>query len=533
MTIRITGLPGFRPCRLALAMLAAAGGAQAQQEIHVSNEFAVTASDVSGPGDRQSSLTEGARYLNVLGITGNGQMGGYDYRFNLGAKATDDNRNDINGLTLTNLQGKLSNNVHALTLGDTFESFSQYALNTAVKGGSWRYADSANPGGPELTVLHGLAVSRWDNFWDLPTLERRVTGARAKQAFGDEVALGISAVQTSDGNVQPGASRLKGHTATVDAEYRPMPGLTVRAETSFSGYEEELAAGVVVKTDGNAFRLEAVGDADPSRVSLEYERVAPEYVTLAGSATADREKFKAKWRYKHTRDVTWNFGALWFHDNLDGQKAQRTDYTRPEMEVTVRRLGGRQYASGTLSYKLDRSENSTATTRDQFLNANYRDRFGDLDSETNLGTTFYKTTNARDAREVTANTSLSSRHTVGGVVLKPVLYLGAWNNRDELAAPRATDRIVEYSAGLGCDVPAWKVTSNLKIGENRLDKSAGTDSQKAYANLNVYWRPDTLREWQGMFFARLLVNDYRYDPNAVSALDFRENSLSLGLNVQY
>ena len=114
-----------------------------------------------------------------------------------------------------------------------------------------------------------------------------------------------------------------------------------------------------------------------------------------------------------------------------------------------------------------------------------------------------------------------------------MLYLGAWNNRDELAAPRATDRIVEYSAGLGCDVPAWKVTSNLKIGENRLDKSAGTDSQKAYANLNVYWRPDTLREWQGMFFARLLVNDYRYDPNAVSALDFRENSLSLGLNVQY
>ena len=44
MTIRITGLPGFRPCRLALAMLAAAGGAQEQQEIHVSNEFAVTAS---------------------------------------------------------------------------------------------------------------------------------------------------------------------------------------------------------------------------------------------------------------------------------------------------------------------------------------------------------------------------------------------------------------------------------------------------------------------------------------------------------
>jgi hypothetical protein len=535
MTKRITGAPDLKPGRLAAAILAAGmtGGALAQPEFHVSNEFAVTASDVSGPGDRQSSLSEGARYLNVLGLNGSGKLGGYDYRFTLGAKATDDDRNDPSGLTLTNLQGRIGDGRHTLTLGDAFESFSQYALNTAVKGGSWRYADSANPGGPELTVLHGLAVSRWDNLWDLPVLERRVTAARAKQAFGDEVVLGVSAVRTSDGNVPAGVSRLDGHTTTLDAEYRPIPGLTLRAETSFSGYDEEQATGVVQQSDGNALRLEAVGDADPSRVSLEYERVAPDYVTLAGSATADREKFKAKWRYKHTRDVTWNFGALWFHDNLDGQKAQRTDYTRPEVEVNVRRLGGRQYASGTLSYKLDRSENSTATTRDQFLNANYRDRFGDVDSESNLGVTFYRTTNARDAREVTANTSLGSRHTVGGVVLKPVLYLGAWNNRDELAAPRASDRIVEYSAGLGCDVPAWKLTSNVKLGENRLDKSAGTDSQKTYANLSVHWRPDSLRDWQGTLFARALVNDFRYDPNAVSAQNFRENSLSLGLNVQY
>jgi len=535
MSIRQTGQPAWRPARLTAAILVAgvSAAAQAQHEVHVSNEFAVTASDISGPGDRQSSLTEGARYLNVLGVNGNGRLGDYDYRFTLGAKATDDDRNDVSSLTLTNLQGKLSNGRHTVTLGDTFESFSQYALSTAVKGGSWRYADNARPGAPELTILHGVAVSRWDNLWDLPVLERRVSGVRGRQAIGDDLTLGASAVRTSDGNLPSGVSRLSGRTATLDAEYRPIPGLTVRAEASSSGYDEEQPAGTVRESDGRALRLEAVGDADPSRVSLEYERVDPDYVTLAGSATPDREKFKAKWRYKHTRDITWNFGALWFRDNLDGQKAQRTDYTRPEVEVTVRRLMGRQYASGTLSYKLDRAENDTAVTRDQFLNANYRDRFGELDSETNIGATRYKTPNTRDSREVTANTSLSSRYSVGRVVLKPVVYLGAWNNADELAAPRATDRIIEYSAGLGCDVPDWKVSSNLKLGENRLDKDTGTDSQKTYANLNVYWRPDRLRQWQGMLFARALVNDFRYDPNAVSALDFRENSLSLGLNVQY
>ncbi len=61
-----------------------------------------------------------------------------DYNFNLGAKGTDDKRNDIQPFSLTNMQGRFTNKVHTLTIGDTFESFSQYALNTAVKGASYR-----------------------------------------------------------------------------------------------------------------------------------------------------------------------------------------------------------------------------------------------------------------------------------------------------------------------------------------------------------------------------------------------------------
>jgi len=66
-------------------------------DLNISNEFSLTHNHISGPGQASSSLTEGLRYLNVLGITGAGQIKGFDYNFNFGGKSTDDNRNDVKG----------------------------------------------------------------------------------------------------------------------------------------------------------------------------------------------------------------------------------------------------------------------------------------------------------------------------------------------------------------------------------------------------------------------------------------------------
>ena len=55
----------------------------AENDLHISNEFSLTHNHISGPGQASSSLTEGLRYLNVLGITGAGQIKGFDYNFNL------------------------------------------------------------------------------------------------------------------------------------------------------------------------------------------------------------------------------------------------------------------------------------------------------------------------------------------------------------------------------------------------------------------------------------------------------------------
>ncbi|MBN2655008.1 MAG: hypothetical protein JXR79_07875 [Nitrospirae bacterium] len=115
----------------------------AQNEFHLSNEFSLTYNDVSGPGAASSSLTEGIRHLNIFNMYGNGKTTDFDYSYTMGFKLTDDPRNDVKQLSLTNLQSRISTLKHVLTLGDTFESFSQYSLSTALKGGSYRYRGGA------------------------------------------------------------------------------------------------------------------------------------------------------------------------------------------------------------------------------------------------------------------------------------------------------------------------------------------------------------------------------------------------------
>lgn len=501
----------------------------AEHTVHLYNDLSVTANDISGAGDSQSSLTEGRNYLEVVTLNGRGELGEYTYRFNLGAKSTDDQRIDIQQYSLTNLQGQIGNRIHTLTAGDAFNAFSQYSLNTAVKGGSYRYANPKD-GLPEVTVLSGVAVPRWDNLWGLDAVQRDVFGARIKQRVNEDFWLAASFVQSDDSDRVAGASLFATETLAVDWEYLPIPGLTIRGESAFNDTSESTADGVAdLEKNGYAHQLEAIGDGGPSRVVLQYERVSPDFLALLGSATADREKAKGTWRYKYTRTLILNFGMLWYRDNLDGDLAYRTDHYRPELGVTRKNIFQRRYAVADLTYKYDRASGGEITTKDHYVNLGYRDRFGIFDSDTNLGGTVYSTDPSRDSDEYIYNTTLSFRHTTGMFVLKPSLRLGGWDLADDLADTH--DRIWEYSLGLGLDVPEWKVTSHWRVGQNKLDKDDGVDNTKSIAGANIYYRPGFLAMFDyGQLYLRALVNDFSYSEGN---RDFRENSVTAGIIIRY
>ncbi|MBI4844314.1 MAG: hypothetical protein HY809_08345 [Nitrospirae bacterium] len=519
-----------------LIFSAGAGRAFAENEIHLSDELSFTFNDISGPGSASSSLTEGTRYLNILGINGSGTVSSFDYTFNVGSKATDDERNDVKTLSLTNFLLKLTDKINTLNAGDTFESFSQYSLTTALKGASYRfYNETSNT--PQITLVYGLAYPRWDNVWrddDTKTIERTAYGGRIRYDFTSEFSAGASAVRSEDDNRLISSDPLSDNTIyEVDAEYKPIPGLTLKAEAAFNSTDTSAQEGSeYMSSHGYAWKAEAVGDGGPSRVALEYERVAPDFVTFLGSATADREKFKANWRYKHSKMVGYKTGFLWYRDNLDGQKSGgRTDHYKPEIGVTVKNILNRQYAVGDFAYKLDISEkNGDNVKTDNIVTVNYRDRFGIFDSDANLGYTSYDSKDVSDREEFTYNLALNSRHTSGRFILKPSLYLGGWSAHEELSDD--SDVIYEYSAGLGLDVPDLKITSNMKVGQNKLEKEApgADDSSKLFANLSIYYRPAFLSSLNyGMLFLRGYVNDFTY---TTGTRDFRETSVTAGINIQ-
>ncbi len=513
------------PLLVMMVLFGMAMDVQAENELHIYNDLSFTSNDVSGSGDDQSSISEGGHFLEVLTANGRGDLGAYKYRFNIGAKTTDDRRNDIQRYSLTHLQGRLSNRIHTLTAGDTFEAFSQYSLNTAVKGVSYSYQNQSNKL-PDVTLVYGMAYPRWDNLWGLDAIERDVFGARVKQQLNDKFWVAANYVTTDDSDRVAGSSLFDTETFSVDWEYLPIPGLTIRGESAFSDTTESFTGDVDDQDqDGYAHHLEAIGDGGPSRVVLEYERISPDFLTLVGSATPDREKAKATWRYKYTKTLTMNFGFLWYRDNLNGDLDFRTDHYRPEIGVSVKRAFKRRYSVVDLTYKYDRAYGGGTSTKNHFINMGYRDRFGVFDSDTNLGMTIYDTNDRQDQDEFIYNTNLSTRYTAGMFVLKPSLRLGGWTLDNDLENTK--DKIWEYSLGLGVDIPTWKVTSNLRVGQNKLQKDDGDDNKKSVANLSIYYRPECLSMFDySRLYLRAFVNDFDY---SAGNRDFRENSITIGI----
>lgn len=506
--------------------------AAAQSEFHASNEFSVVNNSVKGAGKAASSLTEGNNFLEVLNLYGSGAKGAWNYNYTVGGKATDDERNDAKKVSLTNIQGRATNNVHTMTLGDVFESFSQYSLATSLKGGSYRF-NKEGTRLPEVTGVFGWAYPRWDSVWKDPvtrTVTRQASGLRVKQPVTTDLWAAGSYVGTKDtARVTAGDALYDAKNYTFDFGYNPMPGLTAAGEYSASDYDE---ATVGTSETGSAVRLELTGDADPSRVSLEYENVQPDFYSALGSASPDRRKVKTKWRYKYSKRVTVTSGLLWYRNNLDGTKTAGTTYNwKPEVSVAVKKpFSARPYSFADLSYRFDRKFGGGSSGADHYLNANYRDRLGEIDSDTNLGYTRYQTeTDVRDSSEVNFNTSFASRHQVKAVVFKPSLNLGTWYSRDELADE--TDKLYEYSLGLGFDAPDASLTADLRLGANMLRKETGDDSDKFFATLGAYWRPKLLAKLnESTFFLRAGFNDYAF---TTTSRNFREKSLTVGLNTAF
>jgi len=501
----------------------------AADTFRVENDFYIQHNDISGPSASSSMLTNGLTYYNLISIYTKGQFEGFDYNINAGLKLTDDERKDIKKLSLFTLAGQIKGDSQVLDLGDFFRSYSKYSLNTSLKGAGYTYTLD---NGDTLDVTYGLAIPRWDSFWsnEVESTDREVYGVRYNKKVTDKLSVGIDAVKTRDSNgVIANIPLYDTSLITLNSTYRPIPGLKLYGE--FSHSQNETDDGTTnEKNKGNALFLQAIGNKNPSRVQLEYERIDPDFKTVTGSATPDREKAKATWRYKITPKTTMNTGFLWFRDNLEGDKTETTHTYRPNIGFTFKDVMDRQYAVVDINYKLNMIDRTNKTSDDMF-DLNYRDRFGIVYSDIGLAYTLYDTSNnERSQKEFRFNSTFNTRHTLDDLVLKPSIMLGTWDMNDELDI-NGNNKYYQAAIGLGVDIPSQKITTNFRVGQNKSTRDVGDDLDKMFGYFDAYWNLGKMDPFSRvMLYAKAYINDLQY---STVSNDYQEKSITLGFKLSF
>jgi len=504
-----------------------------QNELRVINDVQVNFNDVSGPGKSSSSMTDGMTYIESLNIYARGNQDEFKYSFNIGGRTTNDDHYDQAEFSLTSLKGHFIYQNHQVDAGDVFESYSQFSLDSALKGISYKYYNESDDL-PNISFVSGVAYPRWDNIWegyDQVAIKRKVFGTNISHDFNPVFTAGFSAVRSEDSqSVYTDEALFTNNIYALDFEYHPIPGLTIKGESAISDTEEETSGGSAQDSyNGNAHKLEIIGDGHPSRVVLKYERISPDFKTLTGSAVSDREKFSSRWRYKYSKNISTNLNFVWFRNHLN-DSSERVNTWQPFANIIVRKLFDRRYAVSSLSYKFEKKTGNNLSTLNQYLTLTHRDRYGILENSTSFTINSFDTSNdTRDQIDYLTNTTFNSRHKKGDFIFKPMITAGTFFYDNKLT--HHTNKVLQYSVGLGIDIPKKKIYSKFTVGQNKLTAYDQDNSDKWFTRFHIYYKPQFkgfLR--RSTFSLKGAINDYSF---STSTRDFVEKSISFGFNIPF
>jgi hypothetical protein len=496
----------------------------------VLSEVELISNDVSGPGANNSILNDGFKYNGNFNYTNRNEMDKYNFLFNIGLNTQEDRISEEQDLLISRLKASISSkdNSSVFNIGDTFEYFDQYVLNSSLKGISYKY-NSPNNG--NFKFVFGYDYPRWENIFndDYQAVSRKSWGMNYNNRQNEKFKWGLSLLKTNDEKgVNDNDILYDNDIYGFNWEYYPIQGLTVKGSSAYGDTEESENDSF----SGTAHKIKIFSNAKEGRASIDYERVEPGFKTLLGSATADRVKYKGSLLYRYSERINYNFDYIYFYDNLDGTKSSTTYYHKPGLGVSIRHIFNRRYASTSFKYNLNKKESDDMLVKDNRYTVNYRDRFKLLDMRISMSYSDQESELGDDLKkedELTSNISLSTRKTINKYILRPTLRFGYFNNDNE--TEDISNSSFEKSFELGLDIPESRINSSIRFGEKE-DNREEEDIRKLFANFSFYYRPLFLEKYnQGRIYLRLKYNDLSYSEN--SDKDIRENSISSGITINF
>ena len=498
-----------------------------QANFIIKNDIEIINNSVSGPGSDNSIFSEGVSYNGKINLTKREKLDKYDFLFNMDINTREDT-NFNQELTLSRLRARFKSqeNGSVINIGDTFEFFDQYVLNSSLKGLSYKQKiNDIN----SISLVYGYNYSAWKDILsdNQELIERKSWGVNYKNNSSEIIKWGFSLLNTNDqGNVDTDEIFYDNNVYGLNWEYIPMAGLTVKGSSAYGDTEESSGSSY----SGAAHKLKIFSSAREGKASIDYERVEPDFKTLLGSATSDKEKYKFSLLYRYSKKINYNFDYIYFHDNLAGQKEDTSYNYKPGVGVSIKRLFNRRYASANIKYNYKGKTKADKEDKNDIYSINYRDRFKLIDVNMNLNYTKGELKDNNDfngENELSYNLSLATRKRMENYILRPVLRFGYFNSNDEDEGSNNTN--FEKSLEMGLNIPDKKISSNLKFGEKEALNDNAEDNNKFFVTLNFNIRPVFLEKYkQGRLYLKFRYNDLQYSESEDK--NFTENSLTIGAN---
>lgn len=496
--------------------------------LNIANRTEVMYHGITGLGRASSFYDPGTHILHESEIRyATVFNGSWQSNLNSTVRYTDSLQFDPNYWSIQNLEWKLTDTKRTFNFGDYFANLSSYAMNKGIKGAAYQqnFQDDQN----YLRVAYGTFDGQWaylipnsnDNLNE--PMDRHGGGGRLQFA-NESWRIGANLAHVRDRLGDPnrnGATAYQQYLPAIDWEYRE-PSFVLSGEHAYSNTDVMPSGTPMTKLSGAAHKLSlraALGDIN---IDAQAERVMPDFMTLAGGATADRARLYGKVETRLAN--VWSvFGIIdRYNDNLGDRIANTSYNTSVETGFKRLRAFGRRNMAIALSYRwrsLQNTDRSIKRDSDR-LKLKFSDRFSEVvDVKADWERIIDR--NHKVQPSSAANNmygfSVNSRHEYGKWLLRPSIEFSTQENQNLSAALGGNDVTKVTRMALYADHSDSTQVGVLWDRNLAYMRSVFSDSQ--LNRFNVYWQ--TQPSWldNGSLKFEVMNNQYTFSD---SSRDYRE-----------
>ena len=481
--------------------------------------------EIKGPGKENSIYEKYSHYLQEVEIFSQGKMSSvWDYNFNTLLRWTDSRNIDREKSSVESFKFIARSKLDEITVGDYFANFSQYTINRAVKGLGYSHKWDEE-GGFFLETFAGYFAPQWEYLYkevEGEPMERKGGGLRLGwKRESNEVGLNFVGILDD---------RDDDNRGTEDAYKQNVVSLNWRCLLGGFDLQGEHASSYTRKfvLDGDDDTLK--GLSNKLRVykrfnrnlcwRFQFEKTDPEFMTLGGAYTPDRERFKNKFDWRVSRKWKFYMNYEWYRDNLDNQKETTKVTQVGELGARVKGLFfQRKRQSTTIAYRLRevKARDESEKWYTERIKLGLSDRFGKVNFRGKVEWLFKNDrVGESDSDKVFYSLMVNTRKRVKEeLTLKPyfeVSYDDAHYEKGDVDTLTQSYRAgVNFQSG-----KCWMGGLNLELGE--MDTTGGIDSDRKRVHTYLVYLPPRIKDFQIKF--DYSYNDYHFSE---SSSDYIEN----------